>query len=236
MNDIEKNNGQLERLESLEGLVDRYAQSRVLPLLIPLTIMVLNVILLLSAGNVAELLIFNLQISEYWFEVIVVGAIVWVVLLCPWVTGKIMDRYGDWPYRKEGIIELQQERISIWAWQAYGITFLGATFLSLFEIMPIRWALTIALASFGTFMLYAGKKQKAQTLGLLWGCLCLIGAIVTAIGIPTPFASKDWSYSFFLALMIYIIGPGLITTVVVHIYNRKVLRKIKEMRPFDEDQ
>ena len=109
--DIAKNSVEIERLERLEGLAVRYAQSRVLPLLIPLAIMLLNVILLLFAGKAAELLIFHLQICEYWFEVIVVGAVVWVVLLCPWVTGKITAKYGDWPYRKEGIIELEEEKI-----------------------------------------------------------------------------------------------------------------------------
>jgi len=33
-----------------------------------------------------------------------------------------------------------------------------------------------------------------------------------------------------------IVGVGLITMVVVHIYNRMILRKIKEMRPFGEQQ
>jgi len=230
--DIKNRKEEVEKLNRLGRLVDRYAQSRTLPLLIPLAMMTLNVVLLLAAGKVAELLIFHLQISEYWFEVIVVGAIAWVVLLCPWVTGKLMARYGDWPYRKEGIIELEEEKVPIWAWAVFLITTIGPTVLSLFEIMPIRWALVMALASFGTCMLYMGKKQKAKALGLLWGGLCLIGAIATALGIGTPFASKIWPYSFFAALMIYIVGAGLITTVVVHIYNRKILRKLKKIRPF----
>jgi hypothetical protein len=226
--DVEK----LDQMDRLGWLIESYAQSRTLPLLIPLAMMTLNVVLLLAAGKVAELLIFHLQISEYWFEVIVVGAIAWVVLLCPWVTGKLMARYGDWPYRKEGIIELKEEKVPIWAWAVFLITTIGPTVLSLFEIMPVRWALVMALASFGACMLYMGTKQRAKALGLLWGGLCLIGTIATALGIPTPFASKIWPYSFFAALMIYIVGAGLITTVVVHIYNRKILRRIKELRPF----
>jgi hypothetical protein len=228
--DVEK----LDQMDRLGWLIESYAQSRTLPLLIPLAMMTLNVVLLLAAGKVAELLIFHLQISEYWFEVIVVGAIAWVVLLCPWVTGKLMARYGDWPYRKEGIIKLKEEKVPIWAWAVFLITTIGPTVLSLFEIMPVRWALLMALVSFGACMLYMGMKQRAKALGLLWGGLCLIVAIATALGIPAPFASKIWPYSFFAALMIYIVGAGLITTVVVHIYNRRILRRIKQMEPFGE--
>ncbi len=230
---VEKQKAKLDRFARL---IDLYGQSRVLPLLIPLAILILNAIVLLASGKVAELLIFHLQISEYWFEVIVVGAILWVLFSSTWVVGKLLGRYGGYFYKKEGIIELREEKIPIWAWAAYCITFVGPTVLSLFEIMPVRWALVMALASFGTFMLYAGKKQKEKVLGLVFGGLCLIAATATAMGIRTPFASKIWPYSFFVALMIYIVAAALITVVVVHIYNRRILRRIKEMRLLREQE
>jgi len=51
-----------------------------------------------------------------------------------------------------------------------------------------------------------------------------------------PFADKGWLYSFFLPVELSFVGAGLIAMVVVHIYNRRIMRKIKEMRPFSEQQ
>jgi len=34
--------------------------------------------------------------------------------------------------------------------------------------------------------------------------------------------------------MTCLVGAGVITVIVVHMYNRKILRKIKEVRPFGE--
>ena len=161
--DIEKKNIEMERLERLEGLVDRYAQSRALPLLIPLAIMIFNVILLLYAGKLASLIIFHLQISMCWYTAIILGIVAWVLFSFYYVTGKILARYAGCFYKKEGTIELEKERSSAWAWIAYLITFLGPAFMSM-DILPVRWALTIALASFGTFMLYLCKKHKENTI------------------------------------------------------------------------
>lgn len=69
---------------------------------------------------------------------------------------------------------------------------------------------------------------------IVWGSLLLLEAIVIAAGVPTPFAKRTWLYSFLVAANIYVVGAGILTAVVVHIYNRKTLRKIKEMRPFSE--
>ena len=234
--DIEKHKTELEQLGRLERLVDRYAQSRVLPLLIPLAMMVVNIVLLLSAGKVASLLIFHLQIDMSWFTVIIIGVIVWVIVSSTWVTAKLIARYGDWPYKKEGVIKLREERVPIWAWIAYLITLLGPTFLSVFSIMPVRWAIAVALTSFGSFMLYVGKKHKEKALGIVLGGLCLAESGLTAGGVYIQFENADWLYSYFIPLMMYLVGNGLITTVVVHIYNRRVLHKLKGMRPFDEQE
>jgi hypothetical protein len=148
-----------------------------------------------------------------------------------WFEKKHGYRFYD---KRDGKIKVEKERVAVWAWAVYTVTFLGPTFLSAFHIMPIRWAMTMALTSFGTFMLYLSKKHKEKALGTVFGGLCLVEAATTAFGMPIPLADKDWVHSYFVALNIYIVGAGLITAVVVHIYNRRVLRKIKEMRPFGE--
>jgi FtsH-binding integral membrane protein len=148
-----------------------------------------------------------------------------------WLYFKLWPKYGNFFYKRDGKIELEQERIPIWAWVAYAFTFIGPAVLNELEMLSVRWALAMALASFGVFSLYAGKKHKEITLGAVYGLLCLAEAVATVVGVPAPFAGRN---SYFASLLIYIIGAGLITIVVVHIYNRKILRKIKEMRSFGE--
>jgi hypothetical protein len=227
---------QKAELDNLGHLIDRYAQSRALPLLIPLAILILNVILLLYAGELASLIIFHLQISMCWYTVIVMGVVAWVLLSSTWVGGKILIRYASRFYKKEGTIELEIERTPAWAWFAYLITFCGPAVVSIDNIMPVRWALTIALASFGLFILYISEKQKEKPLGVVYGGLSLTAAALTALGVQIPFVKEGWEHSYFVTLMIYLISAGFITAIVVHIYNRRILRKIKQMRPFDEQQ
>jgi hypothetical protein len=82
-------------------------------------------------------------------------------------------------------------------------------------------------------MLYAGKKDKQISLGFVYGVLSLAEAAATAIGIRVPFVEE---HSCFIPLVIYLVGAGLITIVVVHTYNRLILRRIKQIRPFGEEE
>ena len=229
LDDIEKRKAEVEKLSRLERLVDRYAQSRSLPLLIPLAMMIFNVVLLVSV--VKLVVAYGMRIGRNGVLITVILVVLWMFFSSIWVVGKLLARYGGCFYKKEGIIELQRERIPIWAWIAFAITFSGPVLLNTFWIMPARWGLTISLTSFGIFMLYAGKKDKETTLGFVYGVLSLAEAAATAMGVCVPLVSE---HSYFVPLMIYIVGAGLITTVVVHIYNRRILCKIKQVGPFGE--
>lgn len=224
--DIEKEKKKVE-LENLGRMVDRYAQSRSLPMLLLLPIIVFNAILLVATIEVAG--VFD---KSAWL-LIFIFVFLWVLFSSLWLPFIILKRYGSVFYKTEGEIVLEREKVPIWAWATYGVTFVGPAFFEEFNIMSVRWALVVSLTSFGMFMLYVGKKQKEIALGVVYGLLCLIGATATAAGVSVPFVGR---HSYFASLMVYIIGAGLITMVVVHIYNRKIFRKIKEMRPFGEQE
>jgi hypothetical protein len=229
--DIKNRKAEVEKLNRLGRLVDKYAQSRSLPLLISLAMMILNVVLVISV--VKLILAYGMRIGQNGVLVIVILVFLWIIFSSIWVVGKLLDRYGGCFYKREGIIKLQRERIPIWAWFAFVITFCGPVFLNIFWIMPARWSLTISLTSLGIFMLYAGKKDKKITLGFVYGILSLAEAAATAMGFRIPFVNE---HSCFMPLVIYMVGAGLITTVVVHVYNRRILQKIKEIGPFGEKQ
>jgi len=229
-NDIEKRKTELEWLGRLERLIDRYAQSRSLGLLIPLAIIVINTILLIG----------SIELAMWKPEARLTGYIVWLVMAwvvgSVWVAYKLVAKYEFSLYRKDGEIELKGEKIPFWAWVVFLVPFLSATILGAEKIVPFRLALTLVLASTGLFVLYVRNKEKEKLLCIMWGSLLLLEAIVIAGGAPTPFAGREWLYSFLAAANIYVVGAGILAAVVVHIYNRKVLQKIKEMRPFGEQE
>jgi len=227
--DIEKAK-QKGQLEDLGRHVDRYAQSRSLGLLLPMTLLIINTLL-----TVGAIVLVSGKVI-WWTCTILVLVTLWVVCSSIWLAFKLVPKYGYSFYNKDGQVELKQEKIPIWVWVVFIVLFLGATFFSQAGIMPTRWALTLALASIGGFVLYAGKKEKNTASGAVFFILLLLAVIVSAAGLPNPLADKDWIYSYFVTLMMYIVGSGLITAIAVHIYNRRVLRKIKEMRPFGEQQ
>jgi hypothetical protein len=227
-NDNEKQKADLDKLGRL---VDKYAQSQSLPLLISLAMMIFNVVLMVSV--VKLVVAYGMRIGQSGVLIIVILVFIWIIFSSIWVLGKLLDRYGGCFYKREGIIKLQQERVTIWAWIAFVITFCGPVLLNTVWIMPARWSLTISLTSFGIFMLYAGKKDKKITLGFVYGILSLAEAAVTAMGVRFPFVNE---HSCFMPLVIYMVGAGLITTVVVHIYNRRILHKIRGMGPIGEQQ
>ncbi len=217
-------------LENLGRLVDRYAQSRSLGLLIPLMIILVNVALIVVA---IELISWR---QQQWALALLWLVVIWVFISSSWLAIKLVAKYGYRFYSKDGQIELAKEKIPIWAWGLYIVTFLGPAVLSADAILPISWALTMSLASFGIFLLYISWLHKEKALGIVFGGLCLIEAVLTAAGVPAPLANKQWVYSFFVSLMIYLISSGLLTVAIVHIYNRKILHRIQQMRLSNEQQ
>ncbi|HUS72518.1 MAG TPA: hypothetical protein VMY06_05575 [Sedimentisphaerales bacterium] len=228
--DIKNYKEEAEKLNRLGRLVDRYAQSRSLGLLLPITLLIINALLTIGA---IELVSFKVT---WWTCTVLVLVTLWVVCSSTWLAFKLVPKYEYSFYRKDGEIKLEREKVPVWAWGAYLITACGATLLSAFDIMPVRWALTLVLVILAVFVLYVSGKEKNKISGIVFSILMFVVGILTASGTLSPFAEKGWLCSFFVPLMIYIAAAGLMAMVVVHIYNRRILRKIKEVRPFGEQE
>ena len=236
---IKNQKEEVEKLDRLGRLVDKYAQSRSLGLWVSVAVLAINVIVVL--GSMQLCVVLACRGSWWWWAPIVLAGL-WGLITTVWLW-RFDRKHGNRFYdKKDGKIEVERVRIPAWAWAAYAITFVGPLFLNVFGIMSDRWGLTMSLISFGLFMLYGCKKEKEKFVGVVLGGLCLIEAAATALGVPVPLTdipladSGVSAHSYFLALMIYIAAAGLMAMVVVHIYNRRILRKIKEVRPFGEQE
>ena len=237
--DIKNQKHEIEKLNRLGRLVDRYTQSRAIGLWAGVAVLTINVILALGAMQLCVVLACR---RSWWWWAPVVLAGIWGFTSTVWLW-RFDRKHGNRFYdKKDGKIEVERQRIPAWAWAAYVITFMAPLILNACEIMSDRWGLTISLVSFGVFMLYGSRKKKEKIVGTVLGCLCLIEAAATAIGIPVPLTDIPLAntgisaHTYFLALAIYIAVAGLIAMVVVHVYNRKILHKIKVMGPFGEHQ
>lgn len=237
--DIDKHKVEVEKLDRLSRLVEKYAQSRSLGLWVSVVVLLINTIVVI--GFIELIVVLACRGSSWWWAPIV-GAVVWGLTSTVWLW-RFERKYGHHFYdKKDGKVEVERESIPVWAWVVYAITFVGPLILNACEIMSDRWGLTMSLISFGVFVLYVCKKEKEKYVGVVLGGLCLMEAAATASGVPIPLTDIPLAntgisaHTYFLALTIYILAAGLIAMVVVHIYNRKILRKLKEMRPFGEQQ
>ena len=201
--------------------------------------LLINVIVVI--GSMQLCVVLACRRSWWWWAPVVLAGL-WGFTSTVWLW-RFDRKHGNRFYdKKDGKIEVERQRIPAWAWAAYGITFMAPLFLNACEILSDRWGLTISLTSFSVFMLYGCKKEKEKFVGVVLGGLCLIEAGATALGVPVPLndiplANTGISaHTYFLALTIYIAAAGVMAMVVVHIYNRKILRKIKQVRPFGEQE
>ena len=179
---------------------------------------------------------------SWWWWAPVVLAGIWGFTSTVWLW-RFDRKHGNRFYdKKDGKIEVERRKIPALAWAAYGTAFLGPLFLNAFEIISDRWGLTLSLVSFGVFVIYGCKKEKEKIVGIVLGGLCLIEAAATAMGVPVPLTDIPLAntgisaHTYFVALTIYIAAAGLVAMVVVHIYNRRILRRIKQMEPFGEQE
>ena len=237
--DINNQKEEVKKLNRLGWLVDKYTQSRSLGLWVAIVVVLINTIVVLGFIELVAVLACR---RSWWWWAPLVGAVLWGLTFTVWLW-RFDRKHGHRFYdKKDGKIEVEREKIPVWAWVVYAITFSAPLILNACEIMSDRWGLTISLTSFGVFVLYGYKKEKEKFLGFVLGGLCLIEAAATALGVPVPLTDIPLAdtgisaHTYFLALMIYITAAGLIAMVVVHIYNRGILRKIKELRPFGEQQ
>jgi len=225
-----KDKADVEKLDQMGRLVDKYAQSRSLGLLIPVVIL----------GTIVALIIGTTELTDWkpraWWAPYLIWLTPAVIAGFLWLGAKIVARYEFSFYRGDGKIELETKKIPVLWWVAFFAAVIGATFLSLFEVMPVRWALTLALGGTGVFMLCIGRREKAVPLSIMLGSLLLIETAAIAAGVPAPFADRGWVYSFFVTFEMSVVIAGLISAMVVHIYNRRIFRRIKELRPFSEQE
>lgn len=221
---------QKTELENLGRLVDKYAQSRSLGLLIPVAIL----------GTIVAFVIGTTELTDWKPEAWWTPYLIWltpaVIAGFLWLGAKLVARYEFSLYRSDGKIELETKKIPVLWWVVFLAAVIGATFLSLFELMPVSWALTLALGGTGVFMLCIGRREKAVPLSIVLGSLLLIETVVITAGVQMPFVGRGWVYSFFVTFEMSVVIAGLISAVVVHIYNRKILHKIKQVRSFSEQQ
>jgi hypothetical protein len=210
-----KRSPQKAQLQEVQRLTNLYAQSRVLPGIIPLTAMAIGVALLFGLVRVLD------AVEEpVWLgiAILLISAVLFV-----WLTYRATVRYGPWFYRREGQVVLRSEGIPLWAYAFFFVTLGVVGVMEVVGALPLRWALAAELTCFGVFVFYVCKREKEMPTGIVFACLLLVAAMATAIGLSPPL--QEWAW------LTYFAGAWVITMILVHAYNRRVLRRLKGANP-----
>ncbi len=208
--------------------MNRYAQSRSLGLLIPLAIVLINAALLLQMDKLMAW-----KPEAWWIRAVALFEVLFSIGSL-WLAFKLAKRYAMSFYRGDGVIELPRRRTPLIAVLIFLVVHAVPAALTMFEYISNRWGLALILTVAGVFFIYIRKRQKEAPTCLVLGGLLLLEAGAVALGIPTPFRSREWDYSFFVAYVILFTSAGLVTAVAVHIYNRRTWKRITQDRPFHE--
>ena len=162
-----------------------------LPLIIPLTILVLNIGIIFGVGPLLD------AIEEPpWATWLILISCMLLVLFNTILAGYLTYRYAPRFYAREGTVELPGEYGSISSWILYIVTFLGPVFCQP-EYLTSRQAVVICLCSYGGFLLYLGRNNF-RVGGACFGGLSLLAALGFGLGLPLPFTGQN---GFFLTLM-----------------------------------
>ncbi|MHC4442912.1 MAG: hypothetical protein ACYTF1_15005 [Planctomycetota bacterium] len=226
--DTSEPQGELERLERFGTLVNRYAQSRSLGLLIPVAIILINMALLQWMDKLMA------WKPEVWWILAVVLFEVLFSIGAVWLIFKLVKRYAMNFYRSDGVIELPRTGTPLIAVLIFLAVHTIPAALTMFEYISNRWGLSLILTVAGAFIIYIRNREKETPTCLVLGGLLLLEAVAVALGMPTPFHNGDWDYSFCWAYVILFASAAVVTAIAVHIYNRRIWRRIVRERPFHE--
>jgi len=246
--DTSEPQGELKRLERLGTLVNRYAQSRSLGLLIVLAIVLINFALLQWMDNLVAWRIdrfladdeirqseaeVRLELETRWVRTVVLFELLFSIGSL-WLAFKLAKRYGMRFYRGDGVIELPRRGTPLIAVLIFLAVHATPAALTMFEYISNRWGLALILTVAGAFIIYIRNREKETPTCLVLGGLLLLEAVAVALGVPTPFHNGDWDYSFCWAYVILFASAAVVTAIAVHIYNRRIWRRIVRERPFHE--
>jgi hypothetical protein len=224
---------ELEEAQRIQWWVRRYAQNRTLPVVVGLVVFALLFLLI--------------SVPSYWageayrngnpivlaicLAVLTVALIATIYVSIPRWGGQRLQRLANRLYGDEGQVTIATPRASR-TWQsaaigiAFGICVVGSVILGLLGYLPTgKYTQPISAIYVVPFLVALNFLMRPAVgyIGLLWPLLYALHAILIVAGAPIVFAGR-WES---LNMLLPIVGYGLLTSLVGHVYSRWALNSVR---------
>jgi hypothetical protein len=232
----------MEKLKEIPKWTRKYAQNRTIPVLIALAVN-----LCLFAG-IAIPSYFGAKAYRsgnlvlFWICIFMLAvAMISLAFFCvPKWGGKFISRISGRLYNREGNVLMSvPETIKKKLWVGYVVAtvFVSCIFISvilgLLGYLSIKHMQPVSALYVVPFLvfLYLWQRPIISPLALLWPTLYAIHAILVVAGVPIQFGGSF----VFLNMLIPIVGYGILSGLIGHVYSRYALKKLKTTAHLEEN-
>jgi hypothetical protein len=227
---------QSEDLKRIPLWTRRYAQNRTIPFLIFQVIFLLFFIAIAGASYLAgnAFRSGNMLIFWSWIFVLVCICTALIFFSVPGWSGNFINRITRRLYSNEGDITLSLPvgiRKHSWISWVAGLIFmsciLASVALGIKGYIPVEYMQPVSAIYCVPFLVFLSFRQRPMVgfLSLLWPSLYALHAILIVVGVPIQF-SNEWS---FLNMLIPVVGYGILSGLISHLYSRFALSKLKDL-------
>jgi len=224
---------QLEEARQLQRWVRRYAQNRSLPVMVFLgvfTLLCLAIGVPSYWGGVAYRA-GNIPVLVACLAVVIVAVAATIYLSVPRWGGRVLQRLAETLYAREGSVTISTPHARpSWLGLALGVTFgvciLAEVVFGLLGYLPDDKYMQPISALFAVpFLVALNFLMRPMTgyIPLLWPLLYAVHAVLIVAGAPIVFVGR-WES---LNMLVPVIGYGLVTSLVGHLYSRWALRSAR---------
>ena len=227
---------QSEDLKRIPLWTRRYAQNRTIPFLIFQVIFLLFFIAIAGASYLAGNAFQSRNMLAFWSWIFVLACVSTALSFfsVPRWGGNFITRIARRLYSNEGDITLSPPvRIRKHSWIGWvaGLIFmsciLASVALGIKGYIPVEYMQPVSAIYCVPFLVFLSFWQRPMVgfLSLLWSSLYALHAILIVVGAPIQF-SKEWS---FLNMLIPVVGYGMLSGLIGHLYSRFALGKLKDL-------
>jgi len=219
-------------IQEIPKWVRRYAQNRTAPLLIWMVCFILLGVAIGGSSYLAGMAYRSGRHALFGVSLAVLilscGATIWFSI--PKWGGRWIEGLGKRYYALEGEVELacpkkpRGARIYV---IVFGLCQAAAIAAGLMGWLSMRYFQPVTALYFVPFatLIFLLQRPKVGYIALLWPALYAIHAILVVAGAPIVFEGQAEN----LNIIIPVIGYGLLTAIIGHIYNRYALSRLKRL-------
>ena len=223
---------QLEEAQQLQHWVRHYAQNRSLPVMVALAVFVL---LFLAIGvpsywGGVAYRAGNLPVFVVCVVVVIFAMAATIFVSVPRWGGRRLQQMAEALYAREGSVTISAPQAHRpWVVAAIGVAFvscvLGTVVLGLLGYLPSKYMQPISALYVVPFLVALNFLMRPVTgyIPLLWPLLYTLHAVLIVAGAPIVFVGP-WES---LNMLVPIVGYGVLTSLVGHIYSRWALHNAR---------